>query len=113
MPNKKYYEANKERLKEYDRKYHNEHYIKGAHVAKQRMKNFGITQEEYNKMLESQNGVCAVCGGLNKGKGLCVDHDHRTGKIRGLLCHKCNLALGMAEDNLETLKNLVTYLLRK
>lgn len=113
MPDKKYYEANKERLKESNKKYYKEHYVKEVHAAKQRIKNFGVTQEEYDRMLEAQNGVCAVCGGSNKGKGLCVDHDHITGKVRGLLCHKCNLALGMAEDNLETLKNLVTYLLHK
>ena len=113
MPDKKYYEANKERLKEYNKKYSAEHERSSEIASYRRMKNFGVSQKEYEEMLNAQNGVCAVCGRTNKGKALCVDHDHVTGKIRGLLCHKCNLALGMAEDNLETLKNLVIYLLRK
>jgi hypothetical protein len=54
--------------------------------------NFGIDLEIYNQMLESQNSVCAICGGEEKPcSGLAVDHDHATGKIRALLCSHCNL----------------------
>jgi|DEB0MinimDraft_4_1074332.scaffolds.fasta_scaffold82317_1 hypothetical protein len=52
-------------------------------------------------------GKCATCGSTNR---LCIDHDHKTNKPRGLLCHNCNTALGLVGDNLETLTNLIEYL---
>ena len=71
---------------------------------------YGITAEEYERILGEQHGACAVCGrlptpGVNIPKhwiGLCVDHCHDTGKIRGLLCNECNLAVGYGgtEENL-------------
>jgi hypothetical protein len=52
----------------------------------------------WKQLYHQQNGVCALCFGLNtKGKRLCVDHDHDTGKIRGLLCTRCNITLGKHE----------------
>lgn len=74
---------------------------------------FGITPEEYYALLEEQNGVCAICLGVNKdGKRLSVDHNHDTGKVRGLLCQRCNLCIGQFEENQETLLRAVDYLLR-
>lgn len=67
---------------------------------------YGITSEQYNEMLSLQNGLCALCkqkeyvrstDGTGSSKRLAVDHDHNTGKIRGLLCHSCNVALGQYE----------------
>ena len=62
---------------------------------------YGISPEEYRRRTEEQDGRCAICGrkpGKNVrahwGGKLCVDHDHETGKIRGLLCNDCNLAVG-------------------
>lgn len=61
-------------------------------------------------MIIAQDDRCAVC---EKKKDIyCVDHDHITGKIRGLLCRKCNVGLGMFEDNTEVLANAVRYLMR-
>jgi len=73
---------------------------------------YGITPEEYNKILERQNFCCAVCKKhlAEFKKALSVDHNHETGKIRGLLCQKCNLALGLLEDNLESIRELLRYL---
>jgi hypothetical protein len=72
---------------------------------------YGITLEEFNEMLLLQDGVCKVCKNLQLGKGdFHVDHDHKTGKIRGLLCHKCNVALGMVQDSIEILQSLISYL---
>ena len=72
---------------------------------------YGITIEQHNQMLEQQNGVCAICGGLNKnGKNLGIDHCHRTNKVRGLLCMKCNLTLGAVDDSIELLANAIRYL---
>jgi hypothetical protein len=79
-------------------------------------KNFGLTVAEYGQILVSQNGVCAACGQLEtrtmRGKvtTLCVDHDHETGKIRGLLCFHCNTALGLVKENISRLLKLIAYL---
>lgn len=72
-----------------------------------RLKNlFGITVEQYEKILTSQNGKCAICKDHNrwyiegrKHYNLAIDHSHSTGLIRGLLCNRCNLCLGWFEDN--------------
>ncbi len=75
-------------------------------------KKYGITQEEYDTMFEDQGRVCKVCGtsnDLSKG-AFPVDHCHITGEVRGVLCHPCNKALGLVNDNKETLQNLIKYL---
>lgn len=73
-------------------------------------KNYKITIEQFNNMLLSQGGCCAVCKGPPMGKGqFHVDHDHATNKIRGLLCHKCNVALGMVNDSVDHLSSLMGY----
>lgn len=77
-------------------------------------RNFNLTLDEYNSMLDSQNGKCMICGGTemnNKNKVLCVDHDHKTGKIRGLLCGLCNSGLGKFRDNKQFLENAIKYLI--
>lgn len=56
-------------------------------------KKYHITKVEYDKLLESQAGVCAICETTGSSRGLCVDHCHDTGAIRGILCHHCNLKL--------------------
>lgn len=78
-------------------------------------KNYGITPEEYQRILLSQNGVCAICGKKETTKGgversLCVDHDHVTGKNRELLCHRCNSGLGYFGDNTNLLLIAIEYL---
>lgn len=63
-------------------------------------KAYGITPAQYEDMSKEQGGVCLVCRGVNEdGERLHVDHDHETGKVRGLLCNRCNVALGYAGDN--------------
>ncbi len=67
-------------------------------------KNYGLTLAKYNKLHKSQNGVCVICGlpETTKYKGklrpLCVDHNHLTGKVRGLLCKNCNTKLAAIEN---------------
>lgn len=65
---------------------------------------------EYNRMLGVQNGLCKICGMINDGKSLCVDHCHKTGKIRGLLCANCNSGIGMMKDSPDILRNAIDYL---
>lgn len=63
---------------------------------------YGITIDEYDTMLESQCGVCAICKQpetIAKRFHLSVDHDHTTGQVRGLLCHSCNTAVGLLRDS--------------
>lgn len=76
---------------------------------KQLKESFGITGEYYEQMLTAQAGLCAICHGLGKHR-LGVDHDHLTGKIRGLLCFSCNAALGLFQDSRERLETAILYL---
>lgn len=72
---------------------------------------FGLTVEQYEKMLEFQDGRCAICHCISRAKRLAVDHDHKTGEIRGLLCYRCNhTLLGAAKDDPETLEQAAKYL---
>lgn len=81
---------------------------------------YGISLVQYNKMLKNQKGLCTICSkkevGLNsrnkKVQKLSVDHNHATGKIRELLCSKCNHLLGLAGDNINTLEIAIQYLLK-
>lgn len=68
---------------------------------------YGITPEQFSLLLENQGGGCATCGGTSR---LSVDHDHRTGQVRGILCGRCNSILGFAKDSGETLAKLIFYL---
>ncbi|MBK7092444.1 MAG: endonuclease VII domain-containing protein [bacterium] len=74
------------------------------------LKTFGITVEQYYAMHESQNGVCAICGGNSSSGRLRVDHCHSTGKVRGLLCDSCNLGLGKLGDTAKSLEKALLYL---
>lgn len=83
-------------------------------------KNYGLTVEEYNAMLRRQGGVCAVCGKdepaehgrTGKQFRLAVDHCHETGAVRGLLCQKCNRAIGLFGDDPILIRKAISYLLR-
>lgn len=72
---------------------------------------YGINLQEYNKMLKNQQGTCKICNSKPKyKKSLSVDHCHKTGKVRGLLCGDCNTGLGKFRDNIDSLKNAIKYL---
>ncbi len=65
------------------------------HVAAYwRMKKYGLSEADYQNMVDSQENLCAICGRTEDNKALAVDHDHDTGEIRGLLCGYCNVRLG-------------------
>lgn len=98
---KAYYEANKEEILEYKK---NWHYLK----------RYNLTLEELLTMKVEQNSRCKICGkheSETPRKSLCVDHNHTTGKVRGLLCESCNQGLGLFYDNPDNLKNALEYLL--
>ena len=77
--------------------------------------NYNITEEDYNNLFNLQNGCCAICGTdkpTGKGNFLAVDHDHKTRKIRGLLCNECNRGIGYLKDNYELVQKAADYLLK-
>lgn len=80
-------------------------------------RNYGIDLDIYTKMLDNQKSKCGICGSagflMNKNTHkvlLVVDHDHKTGKVRKLLCHNCNRALGLFQDDKTILEKAVKYL---
>lgn len=78
---------------------------------KQRLKRYGLTEESYNALLESQNNMCAICLGPNTTKhGWHIDHNHITGETRGILCHHCNLMIGNAKESILRLEQGIAYL---
>jgi hypothetical protein len=78
-----------------------------------RIRSYGISVEDYDKMLESQGGGCYICGIGPVGRALDIDHDHRTGKVRGLLCSNHNRALGLLGDDPDLLLAAHTYLVQQ
>jgi hypothetical protein len=95
------------------RQYHADNKAKRAkqHKEWRNKKVFGLDSGEYELMLTSQDGVCAICKNECSVKpSLAVDHDHITGKVRGLLCSNCNNGLGRFKDNVELLSNAIGYL---
>lgn len=68
---------------------------------------YGITPEQYQDILDAQGGVCAICGGIRR---MCLDHDHETGAVRGILCENCNYMIGNAYDSQDTLLAGARYL---
>ena len=68
-----------------------------------RLRKYGITQEEFERKIKAQNNRCAMCGALEDktsklSDGWCIDHDHNTGMVRGIICNICNVALGFIES---------------
>lgn len=84
----------------------NEHALQNQHKRK-----FGITAEESKALLKAQGYKCAICGRKrSKKRKLAIDHNHTTGKMRGIICIQCNSMLGHAKDNIETLKSAIVYI---
>jgi len=73
---------------------------------------YGITPEDYDALYKKQNGCCALCGRHQSEltKSLCIDHDHKTGKTRGLLCLSCNRGVGYLQDDAELCLAAYNYL---
>jgi dCMP deaminase len=78
------------------------------------MTNYGISQEDYLRILEQQGGGCAICKALpeSESRNFPIDHDHSTGKVRGILCTRCNMILGQFKDNIANMRSAASYLLR-
>jgi len=98
---REYRKNNPEKFKEYDK----------IGNQKKRQKLYGISPEQFDTLLENQGDRCIVCSTNSPGKkGWCVDHCHETGRIRGILCGKCNMGIGLFDDSTEILKKVISYL---
>lgn len=106
----------RKRINEYGKKWREKNPEKQALYKKKCiLKNtYGLTLEEYQKMVNKYKGGCYICKKIQTGttcrNGLCVDHNHKTGKNRGLLCQSCNRAIGLLGDDIERLKKAIKYL---
>lgn len=108
---KNYYAENSEQQKVYHAEYYKKVNLKKR--SYNRLKKYGVSQAEYDQMFENQEGKCLGCNRHQSKltRNLCVDHCHTSGKIRGLLCYKCNSAIGYMEENIDTMHNLIKYLI--
>ena len=102
------------RVKRQALRYDNDTYMRIVRPYQLKTK-YGITQEDYNKLLEEQGSKCAICGTEDgasaKGSStFSIDHCHDTGKVRGLLCNTCNRGLGLFKDNPAVLRAAIQYL---
>lgn len=107
-----------EKGKETNRRYQRSEKCKSRHRGCRLKRQYKITLEQYDKMFAFQGGVCAICGCpetvklKNIAKRLSIDHNHITGKVRGLLCHNCNQALGLLGENPVVIKSLLGYIIK-
>lgn len=103
---------NEEERKQRRKEYYYKHRLKTQHGTwKRQIGRLGCTPEMYAELREKQGGVCAICKRTNKTtRQLAVDHDHTTGKIRGLLCQRCNTFLGQIEDRIDVVREMEKYL---
>jgi Recombination endonuclease VII len=114
-----YREANRQKIREYAAEYRKAHreQIKAMpsstkeHRRRWLLKSkYGVSEEDYTTLLKEQDGVCAICR-KNDGKVLHVDHNHKTDEVRGLLCAKCNTALGLLGESIQVLRSMIRYVL--
>jgi len=116
---KEWYESNQDKIKAYREYYKsNPEYVaktKEYHKRKRLKDDYNLTLEQYGAILTKQGNCCAICKNgrpdvAGKKTMFHVDHDHTTGKIRGLLCHNCNVALGLMKDSPYLLRKAAEYL---
>jgi hypothetical protein len=109
-----YYAANKERLKAQNAESYARH--RNVRLAKAsahaRFVRTGCSPEMLEKLLREQNGLCAICSKILKGRDMCADHCHKTGVVRGLLCRTCNSGIGQLSDDPNRLERAAQYLRR-
>lgn len=104
---------NREKVLSWDRKSKNKN--RGRWRDQMLKSKYGITQEQFDQISESQGHKCALCffpAEKMRHKALCVDHCHETGRVRGLLCHPCNTLLGRVGDNVAGVSRMLEYVSR-
>ena len=103
---KRWHKNNRDRIKIWVE--NNPERVKEIQHRSKLKRNYNLTVEEYKQLLQFQKNKCGVCGIILTMP--CIDHDHQTGKIRGILCNSCNTGLGMLGDNLDNIINAFNYL---
>ena len=98
ISNKKWFKENKKKAQAFN-------------LKSKLKKRYNMTVDEYNALLINQDGRCKICSKRQARRSLAVDHCHSTNVIRGLLCDKCNMALGLIHDNLDILDGMKQYLI--
>jgi hypothetical protein len=94
--NKIYHKKNKDKVTE-------------RQMISHRRRIYGLNEEQYNNMILSQNNICAICHKPSD-KTLHIDHDHVTGRVRGLLCSNCNTGIGFFKEDIDSLASAIEYL---
>lgn len=104
---REHYARNVEKMRKRGRDFYNQH--KESEADRIRLNKYGITGKEFRDILEKQHYKCPICGETIT-RNPSVDHSHITGKIRGIICNSCNLALGNVRDSIRTLIAMIKYL---
>lgn len=109
------WERKSQRHQNYRKSYAAEYYerTRGKSQRASWLRRYGITQEDYETLLEKQGGACAICSNPPTEKHFCVDHCHESGKVRGLLCRHCNAGIGQLKDSVELVAKALEYLKRE
>lgn len=110
--NREYAIQNPEKVRESCNRWYKNNPDKAAiKHSKIKEKKYGVTPAQFTEMMVSQNSKCSICKlEPNDGRSLCIDHCHKTGQVRGLLCSKCNQALGLFKDDKFILQEAISYL---
>lgn len=110
-------EANREHLKIKNAQWHatrmQKPEVRAAAIVrahKGKLKAYGLTPEQFDAMVIAQDGLCLICRHKDRNRRLSVDHDHATGRVRGLLCRRCNTALGGFSDRRDLMLRAIQYL---
>ena len=105
-----YYLANRQRIKAYYEEHKPPRIHPGWYQKYDLETRHGMTVEEYNLLIEKQEGKCAICHALPDKRRLVVSHDHDTGNARALLCYRCNKVLGLIHNNFVIAQSIAEYL---
>jgi hypothetical protein len=98
-------DGSRDKVNDYQRSYRSTEAATFADVRRR----YGLTPDQYRRLLEVSGGSCPVCEGAS-GEPLCIDHCHATGEVRGMLCRRCNRALGLLGDTIADVERLAGYL---
>jgi hypothetical protein len=111
--NKIYYATHKKEIDARNKAYYHAHKKERAvkrwtyHVQSK----YKLSKTDFETMFNNQNNVCAICKKANwNGKKPFIDHDHKSGKVRGILCHSCNIAMGLLKENPSIMREMINYL---
>jgi len=108
--NRKYYKRNPQKINEANRKWREVNETP-EYIFKRNLKvRYGLTLEQYHKLLQAQENRCAICNQLFEDSKVCVDHNHTTGNVRGLLCTFCNVGLGYFREDSTIMNAAIKYI---